>query len=129
MFRALIADDELHIRYLIGETLKTIEDEDIEILTVSDGESAISYFKKYEPQIAFIDIMMPEMDGYQVCSYVKNDPVLKSVFLVLLTAKGQDIDKLKGKEAGADIYITKPFDPDYIIEITKNIIYKTKNAK
>jgi CheY-like chemotaxis protein len=129
MFRALIADDELHMRYLIGETLKTIEDEDIEILTVSDGESAISYFKKYEPQIAFIDVMMPEIDGYQVCSYVKNDPVLKPVFLVLLTAKGQDIDKLKGKEAGADIYITKPFDPDYIIEITKKIIYKNKNAK
>ena len=129
MFKVLIADDEIHMRYLLGETVKTIEDEDIEILTVSDGRNAVSHIKKHKPQLAFIDVMMPVMDGYQVCSYVKNTPSVKATFIVLLTAKGQEIDRIRGKEAGADLYITKPFDPDEIIDITRKLIAKNANAK
>lgn len=129
MFKVLIADDEIHMRYLIGETVKTIEDEDIEIITVSDGENAVSHIKKHKPQLAFIDVMMPVMDGYQVCSYVKSAPSVKATFIVLLTAKGQEIDRVRGKEAGADMYITKPFDPDEIIDITRKLIAKNANAK
>jgi len=127
MFKALIADDEIHMRFLLSETLKTIEDEEIEILTASDGKIALSMIKKHMPDIVFLDVMMPCIDGFEVCSYIKNSMEIKKIYTVLLTAKGQEIDKAMGVKSGADLYITKPFDPDYIIEITRRIISLKNN--
>ena len=78
--------------------------------------------KKETPDIVYLDVMMPEMNGYDVCNAVKNDPTLKGVYIILLTAKGQEYDKKMGDDSGADIYMTKPFNPDVIIAKTASIL-------
>jgi len=65
---------------------------------------------------------MPKMNGFEVCKIVKNDLGMKDVYIVMLTAKGQEFDKRKGKEVGADIYITKPFNPDEIVKKAREVL-------
>jgi DNA-binding response OmpR family regulator len=120
--KILIADDEPHIRLLLGRTLEDFEDDGIEILTANDGSEALEMIMTEKPNLVFLDVMMPRVNGYDVCQRVKSELGTDNIFIVMLTAKGQEIDELRGLEAGADIYITKPFDPDKIIEITQRTI-------
>ena len=120
--KILIADDEPHIRLLLGRTLEDFEDDGVEILTANDGAEALEMIMTEKPNLVFLDVMMPKMDGYEVCQRAKNELGAENIFIVMLTAKGQEIDEQKGLEAGADIYITKPFDPDKIIEITQQLV-------
>lgn len=113
--KILIVDDEAHIRMLIEQTLEELEDEGVEFLTADNGASALEIIQEEKPSLVFLDVMMPKMNGMDVCSQVKNDPELQNVFIILLTAKGQDFDRQKGQEVGADIYMTKPFDPEAIL--------------
>ena len=123
MKKILIVDDEIHIRSLLEQTLEDLEDDyDVEILTASDGEEGLSMIQEERPDLVFLDIMMPRMSGYEVCRTIKSDPDLAGVQVILLTAKGQKADKQQGLEAGALKYITKPFDPDRIIEEAKGIL-------
>ena len=120
--KILIADDEPHIRLLLGIILEDFEDEGIEILTANDGSEALEIIKSELPDLVFLDVMMPKLNGFDVCQKVKGDLGLEGIYIVMLTAKGQEIDKEKGLQAGANIYITKPFDPDKIIEITNQLM-------
>ena len=113
--KILIVDDEAHIRMLIEQTLEELEDEGVEFFTADNGETALQLIQSEKPNLVFLDVMMPKMNGMDVCSQVKSDPELKDVFIILLTAKGQDFDRQKGQEVGADIYMTKPFDPEAIL--------------
>jgi DNA-binding response OmpR family regulator len=113
--KILIVDDEAHIRMLIEQTLEDLEDEGVEFITADNGEQALHLIRAEKPNLVFLDVMMPKMNGMDVCSQVKNDPELQNVFIILLTAKGQDFDRQKGQEVGADIYMTKPFDPEAIL--------------
>jgi DNA-binding response OmpR family regulator len=65
--------------------------------------------------LVLLDVMMPVMNGFEVCKAVKSDPELKSTFIVLLTAKGQELDRATGAEVGADLYLTQPFEPDDVL--------------
>jgi DNA-binding response OmpR family regulator len=121
--KILIADDEPHIRLLLGRTLEDFEDDGIEILTAIDGSEALKMIMTEKPNLVFLDVMMPKVNGYEVCQRVKSELGAENIFIVMLTAKGQEIDELRGLEVGADIYITKPFDPDKIIEITYRTIF------
>ena len=114
--RILIADDEAFIRLLIEQALEDLEDEGVELLTASDGEEALQAIKAKKPELVFLDVMMPKMNGFDVCDAVKNELGLDDVYIVLLTAKGQEFDKQKGQAVGADTYMTKPFDPDELFE-------------
>jgi DNA-binding response OmpR family regulator len=114
--KILIVDDEAHIRILMEQTLEELEDEGVEILVASDGEEALEIIKTDKPGLVFLDVMMPKMNGFEVCQAVKHELKLDNIYIVMLTAKGQEYDKQKGAEAGADIYMTKPFDPDEIVE-------------
>lgn len=120
--KVLIVDDEPHIRMLLEQTLEDFEDKGVEILIAKDGKEALRFIKKEEPNLVYLDVMMPEVNGYDVCNITKNTLLLKHVYIVLLTAKGQEFDKKKGLEAGADLYLTKPFDPDYIVEKTEEVL-------
>ncbi len=121
--KLLIVDDEMHIRLLLEQTLEELEDDfGVEVLSAGDGEEGLSIIREQRPGLVFLDVMMPKMNGYDVCRQVKNDPELKDVAIVLLTAKGQEIDKTQGLDAGACQYMTKPFDPDEILEIAQNIL-------
>ncbi len=120
--KILIADDEAHIRLLIEQTLDDLEDEGVDILTAANGEEALEGILEERPELAFVDVMMPKMDGMEVCRQVKSRLGEASPYLVMLTAKGQDLDKQKGMEAGADLFLTKPFDPDEIQSIALRVL-------
>jgi len=115
MPKVLIVDDEPHIRLLLEQTLEELEDEGVELLVADNGESALEMIKSEKPEIVFLDVMMPKMNGFDVCNAVKNELKEDNVYIVLLTAKGQEFDRQKGAQSGADIYITKPFNPDEIL--------------
>lgn len=115
MRKILIADDEPYIRMLLEQTLEVLNDHGIETITAEDGQDALEIIQKERPELVFLDVMMPRQSGFDVCSKIKSDPKLANeVFIIMLTAKGQELEKKKGMEVGADIYMTKPFNPDEI---------------
>jgi DNA-binding response OmpR family regulator len=120
--KILIVDDEAHIRMLIEQTLEELEDEGVEFLTAENGEIALEIIQKENPELVFLDVMMPKMNGMEVCRRVKKELELKNVFIVLLTAKGQELDRQRGQEVGADVYMTKPFDPEIILSKAKEVL-------
>jgi two-component system, OmpR family, alkaline phosphatase synthesis response regulator PhoP len=120
--KILIVDDEAHIRMLIEQTLEELEDEGVEFLTAENGEIALDIIQKENPKLVFLDVMMPKMNGMEVCRRVKKELELKDTFIVLLTAKGQELDRLRGQEVGADVYMTKPFDPEVLLTKAKEVL-------
>lgn len=120
--KILIVDDEAHLRMLIEQTLEDLQDEGVELLTAANGEEALEIIKAEKPNLVFLDVMMPKMSGFDVCQAVKKDLKLSEVHIVLLTAKGQEFDKHKGLEAGADLYMTKPFDPDALLHKAQQVL-------
>ncbi len=120
--KLLIVDDEPHIRMLIEQTLEELEDDDIVFFTAENGEQALDIIQTENPQLVFLDVMMPKMNGMEVCRRVKKELKLDKVFIVLLTAKGQELDRQKGQEVGADLYMTKPFDPEAILAKAKEVL-------
>ena len=120
--KLLIVDDEAHIRMLIEQTLEDLEDEGVELLFAENGEQALELIQKEEPNLVFLDVMMPKMNGMEVCQKVKKELNLSHVYIILLTAKGQEVDRQKGLDMGADRYMTKPFDPDEMLSIAQEIL-------
>ena len=120
--KILIVDDEAHIRMLIGQTLEELEDEGVEFLTAENGEIALDIIQKENPQLVFLDVMMPKMNGMEVCRRVKKELGMENVFIVLLTAKGQETDRQKGLDVGADVYMTKPFDPEVLLNKAREVL-------
>lgn len=120
--KILIVDDEDYIRLLMQQSLEELEDSGVELLTATNGSEALEIIKTQLPQLVFLDVMMPVMNGYDVCRMVKKDLKIENVFIAMLTARGQEVDKVKGTEVGADLYITKPFDPDTILDKAYEIL-------
>ncbi len=121
--KVLIVDDEIHIRALLEQSLEELEeDHDVEILSASDGEEGLALIRQEGPNVVFLDIMMPKMNGYEVCRTVKEDPTLNRIHIILLTAKGQEVDRKLGMELGAVKYMTKPFDPDEVLALAKELL-------
>ncbi len=120
--KVLIVDDEPHIRMLIEQTLEDLEDEGVALLMAENGEQALQIIEEERPNLVFLDVMMPKMNGMEVCQKVKKELKLSEVYIILLTAKGQEVDRQKGLDMGADRYMTKPFDPDEMLSIAEEII-------
>ncbi|CAN5548493.1 response regulator [soil metagenome] len=120
--KLLIVDDEPHIRMLLEQTLEELEDEDVTFFTAENGEEALEIIQAENPQLVFLDVMMPKMNGMEVCRRVKKEWGLDKVFIVLLTAKGQEMDRQRGQEVGADVYMTKPFDPEAILAKARQVL-------
>jgi two-component system, OmpR family, alkaline phosphatase synthesis response regulator PhoP len=120
--KILIVDDEAHIRMLIGQTLEELEDDGVEFLTAENGEIALEIIQKENPQLVFLDVMMPKMNGMEVCRRVKKELGMDNVCIVLLTAKGQETDRQKGLDVGADVYMTKPFDPEVLLNKAREVL-------
>jgi len=115
MAKILIADDETYIRVLLEQTLEELEDEGVELIITANGQEALENIVAERPEMVFLDVMMPKMNGFEVCSKIKNELGMRDIYIILLTAKGQEFDKQKGLEVGADQYMTKPFNPDEIV--------------
>jgi DNA-binding response OmpR family regulator len=120
--KILIVDDEPFIRTLLEETLEEFEDEGVELLVASNGTEGWNITQQEQPDLVFLDVMMPKMSGYEVCQRIKQDNALSNIYVIMLTAKGQEVDRERGQEVGADEYVTKPFDPDHIIERAQEIL-------
>lgn len=118
MAKILIVDDDPLIRNLLGQVLESFEDKGVKLLDADNGIVAIETAKNERPDIVFLDVMMPRMNGFEVCNILKNNLGMKDVYIIMLTAKGQELDKQKAQWIGADCYITKPFD---IYEIIKKV--------
>ena len=119
--KILIADDEAHIRRLLERALMDFEDEGVEFLIAENGETALELIQEELPQLVFLDVMMPKMNGFDVCNAVKRELGLP-VYIVMLTAKGQEMDRQRGAQVGADTYLTKPFDPDEILALARQVL-------
>ena len=120
--KLLIVDDEAHIRMLIGQTLEELEDDDVVFLSAENGEQALEIIQTEQPQLVFLDVMMPKMNGMEVCRRVKKELGLDNVFIILLTAKGQELDRQRGQEVGANLYMTKPFDPEVLLTKAREVL-------
>lgn len=120
--KILIVDDEPNILILMEQALEALEDEGVELLTAKNGEEALTTIKTETPDLVFLDVMMPKMSGLEVCHTVKHDLQMTNVYIVLLTAKGQEFDKQKGIDVGADLYLTKPFRPKEVLEKSKQVL-------
>ncbi len=120
--KVLIVDDEAYIRLLLEQTLEELEDQGVEIITSENGMDGLKIIQEERPDLVFLDVMMPKMNGFEVCRTVKIEMGLDGIFIVLLTAKGQEYDRLKGEESGADLYMTKPFDPDELLDLAERVL-------
>ena len=103
--KVLVVDDEENVRHL----LRSILGNKYTVLEAKDGEVAIDIARSQRPDIILMDIMMPNINGYTACYTIKQDPVTKTIPVVMVTAVGQELNKKLAKEMGADGYITKPF--------------------
>ncbi|MHC4270336.1 MAG: response regulator [Planctomycetota bacterium] len=122
MPKILIVDDEKTLRELLKEALEKLEDKGVELLTAENGEEAIEFVKAEKPELIILDVMMPGMNGFEVCNIVKNTLGMKDVYVLILTASMVGINKEKYKDVGADILMTKPFDPDEMIKVAAKIL-------
>ncbi len=122
MAKILITDDEPGMRVLIEQTLEPLEDKGVVLLHASNGKQALEIIKAEKPDFVLLDVMMPGMDGFEVCNTVKNILEMKDTYILMLTAKGQEFDKQRGKDVGVDYYITKPFDLDDLFEKVVNVL-------
>lgn len=115
--KILIIDDEIDL----VETIKfPLELEGFQILVAHNGEEGLNLARKENPDLILLDLMLPKLDGYKVCRFLKFDDRYKHIPILMLTARSQEKDRLLGKETGADEYITKPFDlPDLIRKVKK----------
>jgi two-component system alkaline phosphatase synthesis response regulator PhoP len=118
----LIVDDEQHIRLLIEQALEELTDDGVDLFTAADGEEALEVIEAQHPDLVFLDVMMPRRNGFEVCRAVKQELGLTDTHVVLLTAKGQAYDREQGMAAGADAYLTKPFDPDELLELARGVV-------
>ena len=114
--KVLIVDDEPHILRSLGFILKRAG---LEVLEARSGGEALELALRERPDLVFLDIMMPELDGYEVCRRIKASKELASTYVIMLTAKGEEADRQRGIAAGADDYMTKPFSPSRAVERVK----------
>lgn len=120
--KILIADDNVTNRELLGDILERFKPWGLEILNAANGAEAFETAKKEKPELVLLDIMMPDMSGYEVSKKIKEDPDLQNVYIIMVSAKTQQEDRKQAVNAGADEYITKPFDIRLVRERVQSIL-------
>jgi two-component system alkaline phosphatase synthesis response regulator PhoP len=124
--KILVVDDEVDL----VETVRfPLEMEGYHVLVSYNGEDALNQARKENPDLILLDLMLPKLDGYKVCRLLKFDERYKHIPILMLTAKTQEKDKVLGLETGADEYITKPFEMDYLMEKVKAYLNKLESGK
>ena len=115
----VIADDEPHVLWSLEFILKK---QGYNVVTAVNGEEALEKVRGNEPDLVFLDIQMPKMDGNSVLRHLRDDPKYKDLYIVMITAKGQEADRLHSLESGANEYVTKPYSPRKLIGRVKEIL-------
>lgn len=116
--KILVVDDE---PYVVRSLMFVLKKEGYKTIGAYNGEEAVQKAIEERPDLIFLDIMMPRMNGYEVCQKLKEKEETKNIYVIILTAKGQKEDKMKGVEVGANEYITKPFSPSRVVQRMKEI--------
>jgi len=116
--RVLVVDDDDVIRQLITVNLEL---EGFEVATAVDGQDCLDKVKGVQPDVITLDIMMPRLDGWEAASRLRADPDTGDIKVVLLSARAQEADLARGSRIGVDAYLTKPFDPDELIEVVRRL--------
>lgn len=117
--KILVCDDERHIVKLIQVNL---ERQGYEVVTAFNGKEGLEKIRAEKPSCVVLDVMMPYMDGFEVLKNIRRDPALEKLPVIMLTAKAQDKDVFEGYHYGADMYLTKPFNPMELVTFVKRIV-------
>jgi len=114
----LVVDDDAVIRQLICVNLEL---EGYDVHTAEDGEDALAKVRDVDPKVITLDIMMPKLDGWETAARLPNHPETAHIKVILLSARAQEADLRRGKGIGVDLYLTKPFDPDELVEAVRRL--------
>ena len=117
--KILVVDDEPFICRSLTFVLRK---GNYEVLEARDGEEALDAIRSHKPDLVFLDVMMPKVNGFEVTQQIRSDAAFDDVKIILLTAKGQECDREVGREAGANDYLTKPFSPTKILDRARQIL-------
>ncbi len=117
--RILVVDDE---PYVIRSLTFVLKKEGYDVSSVTNGEEALAKVRELKPDLMFLDVMMPKKNGYEVCQEIKNDSGLSDIYIIMLTAKGQEADREKGLGLGANEFMTKPFSPARVVEKVRGLL-------
>ncbi len=123
--KILVVDDEPEAVELVEFNLKGAG---YEVSTASDGAEALNKARRIQPNLVILDVMMPEIDGMEVCKLLRRDPVTSGIPIIMLTAKASEVDRVLGLELGADDYVVKPFSPRELVLRVKKLLDRGKPA-
>lgn len=119
----LVVDDEPYIQRSLSFVLRK---EGFQVEVASNGEEGLKKARELKPKVIFLDVMMPKLNGFNTCRAIKSDNELKDSYVILLTAKGQELDKERGIKEGANEFMSKPFSPKEIVAKIRTILGVTK---
>ena len=122
MGKVLIADDEPQVREMLEETLEELVDQGVELIIAGNGMEALEAIRQYRPELVFLDVLMPKMNGIEVCEATKKQLGLRDVHIIMLTSGGRDFENQRLVEVGADNFIMKPLDPDKVYEMAAAVL-------
>jgi DNA-binding response OmpR family regulator len=117
--KILVVDDE---PFILKSLTFVLRKEGFLVESATNGVEAMEIIQRERPDVVFLDIMMPKMNGLEVCQWIRQDPLLRDTYVIILTAKGQEADREKGLKIGADEYMTKPFSPSFVVRRIKEIV-------
>ncbi len=122
MAKILIVDDEPGMIIMMEQIFEELEDREVDLLTASNGVQALDAIQREKPDLVLLDVMMPGMSGLELCNTVKNVLGVKDIYILILTAKEQGLDKHIWESSGADAYIAKPFNLDELLKKVVNVL-------
>ncbi len=125
-YKILAVDDEKHIVRLVQINLQK---EGYDVVTASNGREALEQVEREKPDLVIMDVMMPEMGGFEALQEMKANEATSTIPVIMLTAKAQDADVFEGWKSGADLYLTKPFNPQELLTFVKRILQDKSNSK
>jgi CheY-like chemotaxis protein len=123
--RVLVVDDDDVIRQLITVNLEL---EGFEVIPAVDGQDALDKVKEAQPDVVTLDVMMPRVDGWAAAERLRADPETAHIKVILLSARAQESDIQRGERIGVDAYLTKPFDPDELIDVVRRLAAASGSA-
>ena len=125
-YKILLADDEPDVLEFLGYNLRK---EGYQVFTAGNGREAVEKAKEIKPHLIILDVMMPEMDGIETCTEIKQIQYLENSIIIFLTARGEDYSQIAGFEAGADDYVTKPIKPKVLVSRVKALLRRYKDRE
>jgi CheY-like chemotaxis protein len=124
--RVLVVDDDDVIRQLITVNLEL---EGFDVVTAVDGQDALDKVKDAQPRVITLDVMMPRLDGWEAAARLRSDPETAHIKVILLSARAQEADLQRGERIGVDAYLTKPFDPDELIDLVRRLMGEAEEQR